>query len=56
VAKLRLEQACLRLTVSRASVERIAAGVGFNSADAFRRAFHTRYGATPNEYRERFSR
>ena len=55
VEKLRLEQACLRLTVSRASVERIAAGVGFNSADAFRRAFRTRYGATPNEYRERFS-
>lgn len=55
VEKLRLEQACLRLTISRASVERIAAGVGFNSADAFRRAFRTRYGATPSEYRERFS-
>jgi transcriptional regulator GlxA family with amidase domain len=55
VEKLRLEQACLRLTVSRASVERIATGVGFNSADAFRRAFRTRYGASPNEYRERFS-
>ena len=55
VEKLRLEQACMRLTISRASVERIAAGVGFNSADAFRRAFHTRYGATPHEYRERFS-
>ncbi|HEV2621765.1 MAG TPA: GlxA family transcriptional regulator [Frateuria sp.] len=55
VERLRLEQACLRLTVSRASVERVAAGVGFNSADAFRRAFRTRYGVTPNEYRERFS-
>ena len=55
VEKLRLEQACLRLTQSRASVERIAAGVGFNSADAFRRAFRARYGASPNEYRERFS-
>ncbi|HEX7129142.1 MAG TPA: GlxA family transcriptional regulator [Rhodanobacteraceae bacterium] len=55
VEKLRLEQACMRLTQSRASVERIASGVGFNSADAFRRAFRARYGATPNEYRERFS-
>lgn len=56
VEKLRLEQACLRLTISRAPVERIAVGVGFNSSDAFRRAFRARYGATPNEYRERFSR
>lgn len=55
VEKLRLEQACMRLTQSRASVERIASGVGFNSADAFRRAFRSRYGATPQEYRERFS-
>jgi transcriptional regulator GlxA family with amidase domain len=56
VEKLRLEQACMRLTQSKASIERIASGVGFNSADAFRRAFRARYGATPNEYRERFSR
>lgn len=55
VEKLRLEQACMRLTQSKASIERIAAGVGFNSADAFRRAFRARYGASPNEYRERFS-
>lgn len=55
VERLRLEQACLRLTQSPASVERIAAGLGFCSADAFRRAFRTRYGATPKEYRERFS-
>lgn len=55
VEKLRLEQACMRLTQGRTSIERIAAGVGFNSADAFRRAFRARYGTTPNEYRERFS-
>lgn len=55
VERLRLEQACLRLTQGRASVERIAAGLGFGSADAFRRAFRTRYGSTPREYRERFS-
>ncbi|HET6805014.1 MAG TPA: GlxA family transcriptional regulator [Frateuria sp.] len=55
VERLRLEQACLRLTGSRASIERIAAGVGFRSSDAFRRAFRARYGATPQQYRERFS-
>ena len=55
VEKLRLEQACMRLTQGKASIERIAAGLGFNSADAFRRAFRARYGATPQEYRERFS-
>ncbi|HJP97445.1 MAG TPA: helix-turn-helix domain-containing protein, partial [Rhodanobacteraceae bacterium] len=54
VEKLRLEQACLRLTQGRTSVERIAASVGFHSGDAFRRAFRARYGATPSEYRERF--
>lgn len=55
VETLRLEQACLRLTQGRAPIGRIAAGVGFNSADAFRRAFRARYGVTPNDYRERFS-
>jgi transcriptional regulator GlxA family with amidase domain len=55
VEKLRLEQACMRLTQGRTPIERIASSVGFNSADAFRRAFRARYGATPNEYRERFS-
>ncbi len=55
VDKLRLEQACIRLTQGSAPIGRIASGVGFNSADAFRRAFRARYGVTPNEYRERFS-
>lgn len=55
VERLRLEQACLRLTESKASVDRIATGLGFRSADAFRRAFRLRYGATPKEYRERFA-
>jgi transcriptional regulator GlxA family with amidase domain len=54
VEQLRLEQACLRLTQGKAPIERIASGVGFHSADAFRRAFHKRYGVTPGEYRERF--
>ena len=56
VERLRMEQACLRLSEGGASVDRIAAAVGFNSADAFRRAFRARYGVSPGEYRQRFGR
>lgn len=55
VERLRLEQACLRLTGSQAPIKRIAESLGFHSADAFRRAFRIRYRSTPKEYRERFS-
>jgi len=54
VERLRLEQACLRLTGEGGSIERIASAVGFNSVDAFRRAFRSRYDASPSEYRQRF--
>ncbi len=56
VERLRLEQACLRLTAGRGSIERIASAVGFNSVDVFRRAFRSRYDATPGEYRQRFGK
>lgn len=56
VEHLRLEQACMRLTRDKASIDRIASSVGFRSADVFRRAFRARYGATPGEYRNRFAR
>jgi transcriptional regulator GlxA family with amidase domain len=56
VEHLRLEQACMRLTRDKTSIDRIASSVGFRSADVFRRAFRARYGATPGEYRERFAR
>lgn len=56
VEKLRLEQACMRLTRDKTSIDRIASSVGFRSSDVFRRAFRARYGATPSEYRERFAR
>ena len=56
VEHLRLEQACMRLTRDKASIDRIASSVGFRSADVFRRAFRSRYGATPSEYRARFAR
>lgn len=56
VERLRLEQACMRLTRDKTSIDRIASSVGFRSADVFRRAFRARYDATPGEYRERFAR
>lgn len=52
--RLRLEQACVLLTSGTDSVERIARATGFASADALRRAFRVRYGASPVEYRQRF--
>jgi transcriptional regulator GlxA family with amidase domain len=54
VERLRLERACVLLTSGTLAIDRIAATIGFASADAFRRAFRTRYGASPNDYRERF--
>lgn len=53
VERLRLEQACMRLT-GGGSIERIASAVGFNSVDAFRRAFRSRYDTSPSDYRRRF--
>ena len=55
VETLRLEAACVHLTGSTASVQRIAATVGFKSDDAFRRAFDRRFGLAPTDYRNRFS-
>lgn len=54
VERLRLEQACMLLTQGRDSMGRIAKISGFNSSDAFGRAFRIRYGVSPGEYRERF--
>lgn len=52
--QLRMERACMLLTSGNAGIERIAARVGFASADAFRRVFRNRYGTSPGEYRQRF--
>lgn len=54
IERLRLERSRLLLASTRMPVERIAAEVGFENADAFRRAFRRHYGASPREYRERF--
>jgi transcriptional regulator GlxA family with amidase domain len=55
IEALRLDAARDRLTGSRATVETIAATVGFRSADAFRRAFDRRFGLSPSDYRRRFA-
>jgi transcriptional regulator GlxA family with amidase domain len=54
VETLRLDAARERLVGSRASVDQIARAVGFNSDDAFRRAFDRRFGLSPTDYRRRF--
>ncbi len=53
VEKLRLDEACHRLSVRANSVEEVGISVGFKSADAFRRAFHRRLGVSPSEYHRR---
>ncbi len=55
VEEMRLGEARRRLAMSSNSIERVAASVGFNSADAFRRAFERRFDVTPSSYRTRFA-
>ena len=55
VETLRLDAARERLIGSNASIERIAGAVGFQSDDAFRRAFDRRFGLPPTDYRRRFA-
>ncbi|MEP7072511.1 MAG: helix-turn-helix domain-containing protein, partial [Verrucomicrobiota bacterium] len=53
VEELRLSEARRRLLGVRTSVESVAESVGFNSSDAFRRAFERRVGVTPTAFRRR---
>ena len=53
VERLRIDEACHRLSIRDNSVEDIAASVGFKSAATFRRAFQRRVGINPNNYRRR---
>jgi transcriptional regulator GlxA family with amidase domain len=53
VERLRTDEAS-QLLLSAGSIERIAAAVGFSSADVFRRAFERRFGVSPQQYRDRF--
>ena len=50
----RLDEARRRLAAETLSVDAIAASVGFQSADAFRRAFRHRFRVTPGKYRRNF--
>jgi len=55
VENLRLTEARERLTLPDQTVETVAYSVGFNSADAFRRAFARRFGLQPATYRSHFA-
>ena len=50
----RLDEARRRLTAENISIDAIAASVGFQSTDAFRRAFRHRFRITPTRYRKNF--
>jgi transcriptional regulator GlxA family with amidase domain len=54
VERLRLDEARRRLSDGDNSIENVGVSVGFESADAFRRAFERRLGVSPSEYRRRF--
>jgi transcriptional regulator GlxA family with amidase domain len=55
IERLRLDEARLRLASGREKISGIALSVGFNSDDAFRRAFERRFGVSPSTYRGRFT-
>jgi transcriptional regulator GlxA family with amidase domain len=54
VEDLRLGAARERLCLVDQNIESVAKSVGFNSPDAFRRAFERRFGINPTAYRKRF--
>ena len=54
VENLRLSVAREYLGGASRSIEKIAASVGFTSADVFARRFKRRFGISPRSYRERF--
>jgi transcriptional regulator GlxA family with amidase domain len=54
VENLRMKEAQRRLVVSKASIKRVAASLGYRSSHVFRRAFERHFGVSPGAYRERF--
>ena len=54
VEDLRMSEARRMLGQDGVSIQRVAAAVGFASADVFRRAFERRFGLSPSDYRARF--
>lgn len=55
VEGLRLDHARWLLANKAASIETLAATVGYTNDDTFRRAFARRFGTVPSHYRRRFS-
>jgi transcriptional regulator GlxA family with amidase domain len=53
VTRARITEARRRLEVPRNNIESVAASLGFQSADAFSRAFKREVGCRPSTYRER---
>ncbi|MEQ9323100.1 MAG: AraC family transcriptional regulator [Polyangiaceae bacterium] len=53
VRRLRLERAAQRLSYEPTSVTEVAFDAGYNSHEAFTRAFRARFGVPPRDYRER---
>jgi len=54
VLNLRLDEARRRLAAIDQSIDSIAKSAGFQSTDAFRRAFERRFDIKPSSYRRRF--
>jgi transcriptional regulator GlxA family with amidase domain len=54
--RLRITRAREMLEFSRASIDKIAASVGYDDVGGFRRVFRKVMGLTPSEYRQRFCR
>jgi transcriptional regulator GlxA family with amidase domain len=55
VELVRLDESRRRISTSGRTVDSVAASVGYESADTFRRAFERRFGIAPTLYRERFT-
>lgn len=51
VRRLRLERAALRLSFQDLSITSVALAAGYDSVDAFTRAFRARFGVLPSEYK-----
>lgn len=55
IERLRLDRARAMLGDGNARISMVAAAVGFDNPDSFRRAFERRFAVSPSEYRARFA-
>jgi AraC family transcriptional regulator len=51
IRRLRLERAALQLKGGELSITEVALAAGYNTHEAFTRAFHARFGQSPSDYR-----